>query len=201
MSYFLLSTGPTHFVGVRSGLVKKQDRESFAEATLLLRRASEINDKAEKAVAAERRAGWAEGYAAGAAAAGGELKQALSSFSAAVSDIADAHSRSVVEAAYAATVAIIGQFDDSALVDRIVRQVIAQQKDIDGIHILVSPQVHAQLLASTNGEPVIPIVSDPDLGLTDCHVVTANGRIIASLPVQLAVLRERWGMTVEATTA
>lgn len=198
MSYFLLPTGPSHIVGAENGLIKKHELEAFTEAASLLRRASEIHDQANAKAAAARDAAWAEGYAAGAAAANDELKQQLLRFADAVTNIADLHSRHVAEAAYAATAAIIGDFSDSKLVGRMAEAVVAKQQDISGIHILVNPDVYAQLAGSTKSEPSPPFASSTDLGPTDCHVVTANGRIIANLSVQLAVLRERWGISAEA---
>ncbi len=198
MSYFMLPAGTQHLVGSFSPLIKRKDRQAFGDAVSLLHHASSISESSEAALDAARRAAWAEGYAAGVANAQEDLCQELSKFSDAISDIMDMHTRNVAEAAYAATIAIIGEFEDSELVQRIAAQVIAKQKEHDGITILVNPDVYVQLLASMENRSPIPVEASDNLGPGDCHVITANGRIIASLSVQLAVLRDRWGIETKA---
>ena len=194
----MLPAGAQYSVGSASPLIKRKDRQAFTEAASLLHHASSISENSEAALDSARQAGWNEGYAAGAAAAQQDLAKELSKFSDAVSAISDLHASNVAEAAYAAVTAIIGEFEDSELVGRIAAQVIAKQKEHDGIIIQVSPDVCAQLTASMDGGSSAPIEANDDLGPGDCLVITANGRIIASLSVQLTVLRDRWGVTTKA---
>jgi flagellar biosynthesis/type III secretory pathway protein FliH len=198
MSYFMLPFGGRHLVGSASPLIKHKDRQAFTDSASLLRHAISISESSEAALDKARQAAWTEGYTAGAAAAQQDLSKELNKFSDAASAVADLHARNVAEAAYAATIAIIGEFEDSELVERIAAQVIAKQKEHDGITIQVSSDVCAQLAASMDGESSIPIEANDNLGPGDCHIITANGRIIANLSVQLAVLRDRWGIETKA---
>jgi flagellar biosynthesis/type III secretory pathway protein FliH len=196
MSYVILSAGNGNIVGTTSPLIKRADREVFADAHALLRRASAIADEAYKTAEIARQEAAEQGYAEGAAKAEAELKTALRRFADATAQIEELYSQQVAEAAYAATTAIIGELDDEQLVKRLVAQVLVKQKEQQGLSVQVSPDVQPKLdgLFDSDEGDNIAVVANPELGPTECHIMTANGRIIASLPVQLAVLRERWGL-------
>lgn len=194
MSYFIMPAGSRYLAGSHSPLIKKNERAKFADAVALLREASEISDGAEAALESARQEAWAQGYAEGCAAAQNDLNTALRTFIEAVIAVEKLHAANVAEAAYAATVAMIGEMEDSTVAGLIATQVIAKQKERDGISILVSTDNHARLTSSQQDMESLAVVANPDLGPTDCHVITANGRIIADLTIQLAVLRDRWGI-------
>jgi flagellar biosynthesis/type III secretory pathway protein FliH len=198
MSYFLLADGNAHNAGSSTPLIKKAEREAFANAATLLRRVHSIASDTDATIDAARQEAVQTGYAAGLAAAQHELAEAMRGFADAIARIEEYHTAQVAEAAYAATVAIIGELDDGPLVARLVSQVLASQKEQTGLAIHVAPWLQPKLEGQL-GE--LPVVANPELGSTDCHVITANGRIIASLPVQLAVLRDRWGLSDEEASA
>ncbi len=197
MSFFLIPAGETPMLGSTSPLIKKRERAAFVDAAELLahtrRIAASTNSIAEDA----RAQAIGEGRAEGAAAAQADLDTALHGFADAVRRIEEWHSAQVAEAAYAATTAIIGSFDDETLVTRLVTQVLARQKVQNGLSIQVAPDLEPRLAGIFGEDGGLPVVANPDLGPNECHVMTANGRIIASLPVQLAVLRERWGIDTQ----
>lgn len=191
MSYFLLSDGKASMAGSTTPLIKKAERQAFVDAAALLRRANGIAADTDAGNEAARQEAVREGYAEGLAAAEAETDRALHGFTDAIARIEEHHSAQVAEAAYAATVAVIGELEDQALVARLVAQVLAKQKEASGLAVHVAPELQLRL-AGLFGD--LPVLANPELGPADCHVMTANGRIIASLPVQLAVLRERWGL-------
>lgn len=197
MSYFIMPAGSRYVAGSHSPLIKKNERAQFADAVELLREASEISYGAEAALESARKEAWAQGYAEGCAAAQHDLNTALRTFIEAVIAVEKLHAANVAEAAYAATVAMIGEMEDSTVAGLIATQVIAKQKKRDGIRILVSPDNYERLTASQQDMKSLSVAANPDLGPTDCHVITENGRIIADLAIQLAVLRSRWGIKDE----
>lgn len=191
MSYFLLSDSTSSILGSTSPLIKKAERQAFVDASALLSRANAIAADASTEINAARLEAEREGYAAGLAAAETETELAMQGFAESIARIEQHHVAQVAEAAYAAAVAIIGDFKDEALVARLVLQVLAKQKDSSGLSVHVAPQWQPKL-SGRFGD--LPVIASATLGPTECHVKTANGTIIASLPVQLGVLRERWGV-------
>jgi flagellar biosynthesis/type III secretory pathway protein FliH len=194
MSYFLLAAGKAHIAGINTSLVKKAERQTFVDAAALLRRASSIASDTDATIEAARQEAVQTGYAAGLAAAENELAEAMHGFADAIARIEQYHAAQVAEAAYAATVAIIGELENGPLVRRLVSQVLARQKEQTGLTVHVAPELLPALEAALGN---VPVIANPKLGRNECHVITANGRIIASLPVQLAVLRDRWGLKAE----
>jgi flagellar biosynthesis/type III secretory pathway protein FliH len=195
MSYHIVLAGNGHMVGATSPLIKKAEREAFVDATSLLRRANAIGAEVDASAETARLRAAQQGYAEGAAMAEVELETARRHFADATAQIEEHYAQQVAEAAYAATVAIIGELEDDQLVRNLVSQVLAKQKQAHGLSVHVSPELQPPLGGLFDTEDgSIAVVANPDLGPTECHIMTANGRIIASLPVQLAVLRERWGL-------
>jgi flagellar biosynthesis/type III secretory pathway protein FliH len=191
MSYFLLADRNAGVAGSTTPLVKKADRQSFIDAAALLARARAVAGNVEASVEAAQAEAVRQGYTRGAVAAEAELAEAMRGFADAIARIEDHHAAQVAEAAYAATVAILGEYDDEQLVARLVGKVLASQKEAEGLSIHVAPALHSKL-SGVFGD--LPVVADPELGVGECHAMTANSRIIASLPVQLAALRDRWGL-------
>jgi flagellar biosynthesis/type III secretory pathway protein FliH len=195
MSYLILPAGNGHMVGAASPLIKKAEREAFVDATTLLRRANAIADEACASAETARLRAAQQGYAEGAAMAEAELETAHRHFAVVIAQIEELYTQQVAEAAYAATVTIIGELEDDQLVKKLVLQVLAKQKEEHGLCVHVAPELQPKLDGLFETEDgSIAVVANPDLGPAECHIITANGRIIASLPVQLAVLRERWGL-------
>ncbi len=194
MSYFLLSDGKAGIAGSSTPLIKKKDRQSFVDAIALLRQSRAMADSVNAQVETARNDAMHQGYADGAAAAEADLAAALQGLAESAERIEAHYAAQVAEAAYAATVAIIGDLEDSERVARLVSKAIAGQKDRTGLSVQVSPELQPGLAALLSESGSIPVVANASLGASECHVITANGRIIASLPVQLSVLRQRWGL-------
>ncbi|MGL5837625.1 MAG: hypothetical protein ACRCY3_03900 [Sphingorhabdus sp.] len=194
MSYFLFPSADSQLLGSRSPLIKRAERVAFSEAATLLAYAGNIAQSAEAQVENARLEAIEKGHAEGSAKAQTDLDAAIQGFGDAIRQIEALHAEQVAEAAYAATIAIIGELDDKRLVERLVGQVLAKQKDQTGLVVHVAPELQPQLTGLFGEDGTLPVIANSDLAGSECHVMTAKGRIIASLSVQLPVLRERWGL-------
>jgi flagellar biosynthesis/type III secretory pathway protein FliH len=194
MTYFLVTDGHSSLAGSTTPLIKKANRQEFTDAANLLQRVRTMANEADTALDAAKSEAVQQGRAEGMAAAAIEIETALRGFSEAVEQIAQHHAEQVADAAYAATTAIIGELEDTELVARLVSQVLASRKEQQGLAIHVAPALQPRISACLDDTGQLAVIANPELGFGECHVMTPNGRIVASLPVQLAVLRERWGI-------
>jgi flagellar biosynthesis/type III secretory pathway protein FliH len=160
----------------------------------LLREAKRIAAEAEAADTEARRRGYDAGLAQGLAEAERLVAAEAGKFADAIEAIRVEYAAHVADAAFAATTAIIGELNDEDIVARIVALQLARQDENASLQLIVSPSVHAQLQAKLETISGMTILSDPALAPTDCHVMNGQGRIIASLSLQLQMLRERWGL-------
>ncbi len=191
MSFHLISGTP---IASKSPLIKACDVPAVADAAALLKEARRIAADAERADAEARRAGYDAGLAQGLAEAERLIAAEAEKFAEAVEAIRTEYAAHVAEAAYAATIAIIGELDDADVVSRIVDLQLARQDDLANLQLVLSPAVYADLAAKLKENSAVTILADPALAPTDCHVISGQGRIIASLSLQLQMLRERWGL-------
>jgi flagellar biosynthesis/type III secretory pathway protein FliH len=196
MSFHLIEGTP---IASQSPLIKARDVPAFTAAAALLREARRIAADAEAADAEARRAGYGAGLAEGLAEAERLIAAEAGKFAEAIEAIRKDYTAHIAEAAYAATVAIIGELDDVETVSRIVALQLARQDDSANLQLILSPSVHTELTAKLGENSAVTILADPALAPTDCHVISGQGRIIASLSLQLQMLRERWGLDQDST--
>lgn len=196
MSFHLIEGTP---IASQSPLIKARDVPAFTAAAALLHEARRIAADAEAADAEARRAGYDAGLAEGLAEAGRLIAAEAGKFTEAIEAIRKDYTAHIAEAAYAATVAIIGELDDAETVSRIVALQLARQDESANLQLILSPSVHAELTAKLGENSAVTILADPALAPTDCHVISGQGRIIASLSLQLQMLRERWGLDQDST--
>jgi type III secretion protein L len=195
MSFHLIEGTP---LASASLLIKAHDVADFVDAAALLREARRIAADADAADAEARRAGYDAGLAQGLAEAERLIAAEAGKFAEAINAIRTDYTAQVAEAAYAATIAIIGDLDDAEIVSRIAALQLARQDDNAALQLTVAPSVHAELQEGPGTNSGVAILADPTLAATDCHVMNGQGRIIASLSLQLQMLRERWGLDAEA---
>jgi flagellar biosynthesis/type III secretory pathway protein FliH len=77
---------------------------------------------------------------------------------------------------------------------RVVDRTLARLDTETPVTIDVAPALAGDLRAHLAALTHVSITQNPDLGPTDCHIMTASGRIIASLSVQFDALAARWGL-------
>jgi flagellar biosynthesis/type III secretory pathway protein FliH len=175
-------------------LIKAREVANFADAAALLREAKRVAAEAEAADTEARRSGYDAGLAQGLAEAERLVVAEAGKFAEAIEAIRAEYAAHVADAAFAATTAIIGELNDAEIVSRIVALQLARQDENASLQLIVSPSVHAQLQAKLGNSTGLTVLSDAALAPTDCHVMNGQGRIIASLSLQLQMLRERWGL-------
>jgi flagellar biosynthesis/type III secretory pathway protein FliH len=194
MSLFLLAVTEGQAVGSSSALIKAHERQDF-ETALQLLAASQIRQKeSQAAFEAARKAGYEQGLVAGQQAVEQSfLDQAANSAKQIVAH-AEQRQREIAEAALAATKAILGSVEPDVLVPAMVDQVMGRIDSGNPVTILIHP-MHADAISTRLlGNSDIEITADPAFGPTDCEIITADGRIVASLSVQIETLSQRWGV-------
>jgi flagellar biosynthesis/type III secretory pathway protein FliH len=169
---------------------------------LLALQSQRESDGVRLAVAADRArdAGYAEGFAAGRAAAREQLAQAQLEL-----EFAAQRERGILRRQTEASVATLalevvrklaGEIDAGELVAALARQAVRQLLDDEPVTLLVHPamaeRVRAQADAQDAHGPAVAVQEDPTLAPLDCRLVTRSGTTLAGLDVQLRRLEAAW---------
>jgi flagellar biosynthesis/type III secretory pathway protein FliH len=178
-------------------VVKAYERTAFADAVSVLVETRYLRERAQADAEAARN----DGRRAGLDEAKAESRHAIAAGLADIARNIDAHAESrradIAEAAFAAAHAIVGELDKSEAMRRVVDRTLARLDTETPVTIDVAPVLAAELRTHVAALNHVSITENPDLGPTDCHIVTASGRIIASLSVQFDALAARWGLKKE----
>jgi flagellar biosynthesis/type III secretory pathway protein FliH len=193
MSFFLTASG----IATSSPLIKGHERAQFVDALSLLDAARTQAAAIDAEVISARQQARDEGFAQGLAEAEACIASEIGKLTEAQSMIRAEHEARVAEAAFAAVTAIIGTMDESDIVNRIVTNQLAAKAQTDRLRISVAPQMVSALAAQISCYEGCELVADPDLTTTACRLTTGDGRIVADLSLQLATLRQRWGLKEE----
>ncbi len=194
MSLFLI---PDSDLALESPLIKARDREQFTDALNLLAAAKAQTRAVEARVVEQTQHGYDAGMAQGLADAEAMLAQEITSFAEATARYRRDLEARVAEAAFAATVAVIGTIDDATVVSAIVRQQLAKRDADEALTVAVAPSAIEQVSPYLTGSPNVTLIADPAMASTDCRITAAEGRIVADLSLQLDMLRQRWGLAAE----
>jgi flagellar biosynthesis/type III secretory pathway protein FliH len=193
MSFFLINTGDQS-LGSNSALIKKQDRQNFIDSMDMLSHAGALRAKAEATYAAEAERGYADGFATGHEAIESEFLAEIQKLAASIDANATARREEIANVAFAAAQAIVGAIDQTEAVRGIVDQVIKRSDSGQVATVHLNPE-KCDVLRQLGGFPeTVELVANPALGPTDCEIVTANGKIIASMELQFAALAQRWAV-------
>jgi flagellar biosynthesis/type III secretory pathway protein FliH len=190
MSYFLMQNG----LAAQSPLIKAKERSHFVDALSLLDIARQKADTIEAMTEAARAQAYEEGFAKGLEHAEVCLLDEIGKFAAAVHMLQADYEARVAEAAFAATSAIIGSFEDADNVSRIINTQLTKRAGDENIRIHLAPHVASTVAQTLADKDNIEIVAEADLCGTDCRIATGDGRIVADLSLQLESLRQRWGL-------
>lgn len=191
---FALQAGD-HVVTSPSGLLKADDRTVFSDALSLLEEARAVRDKAAADAELARVRGYAEGRETGLATVEDHLATSIADLARGIDEELAARRADIAAAALAAARAIIGTFDEAEGTARIAARAVDRVAAGESIVIAVAPRTASAVGEAMKDRPHVTIREDPDAGPLDCVVHTANGRIIASLSLQLEALAARWGVT------
>jgi flagellar biosynthesis/type III secretory pathway protein FliH len=196
MSFFLINVGDQS-LGSNSPLIKKQDRQNFIDSMAMLSHAGVLKAKAEATYSAEAERGYTDGFATGQQAIQSEFLAEIQKLAASIDANAIARREEIASVAFAAAQAIVGAIDQTEAVRGIVDQVIKRSEAGQAFTVHLNPE-KCEALRQLGGFPeTVELVANSDLGPTDCEIVTANGKIIASMELQFAALAQRWA--VDAT--
>jgi flagellar biosynthesis/type III secretory pathway protein FliH len=194
VSFHLAYADDGALLDISRPVVKAHERIAFAEAIGVLTETKLRRDRA----LADAEAALNDGRRAGLEEAKAEARQAIAAGLANIANDIDAHAESrradIAEAAFAAARAIVGELEVSETMRRVVDRTLARLDTETPIIIDVAPAMAADLRSHVAALTHVSITENPDLGPTDCHVITASGRIIASLSVQFDALAARWGL-------
>jgi flagellar biosynthesis/type III secretory pathway protein FliH len=171
---------------------------------LLALQSQRESDGVRVAVASDRArdAGYAEGFAAGCAAARKQLAQAQLEL-----ELAAQRERSILRRQTEASVATLalevvrklaGEIDAAELVAALARQAVRQLLDDEPVTLVVHPQMAERVRAQADAGPqdahgpAVAVQEDPTLAPLDCRLVTRSGTTLAGLDVQLRRLEAAW---------
>lgn len=176
-------------------IVKAHERTAFADAVEVLAETKALRSRA----LADGEAARDDGRSAGLEEAKAEARQvvaaSLTDVAATINAHAEARRADIAEAAFAAARAIIGDLDDTDVMQRIVDRTLARLDGDKPVTIEVAPAVANALTKHTEALDHVTVTENPDFGPTDCRIHSAQGQIIASLSVQFNALAARWGLT------
>jgi flagellar biosynthesis/type III secretory pathway protein FliH len=193
MSYFLLNIGQ-QALATKSPLIKAQECADFSNAAELLCNIEHLKTQTDAAYSDAQKQGYADGLAAGIDAVKAEFRAEIEQFAKAISSAEASRHEQIAAAAIAGAQAIVGAIDQTEAMRGIISQVLKRIDKDQAITVHIHAD-HASALQENGEFPSnITLVSNPSLGPTDCEIVSANGKIIANMELQLAGLAQRWGV-------
>jgi flagellar biosynthesis/type III secretory pathway protein FliH len=193
MSYFLINSGDQS-IGTNSPLIKSRDRQNFNDAIVLLQHAKAVKTETETAYAAANDRGYSDGVAAGRSAIEAEFLAEMQKIFASIEANEAARHEQIATLAFAAAQAIVGAIDQTDAVRGIVNQVIKRNESQHAITVHLNPE-KCEALRNLDAFPkTVELIANTNLGPTDCEIVSANGKIIASMKLQFAALAKRWSV-------
>ncbi len=192
MSRFaILSVNDRPVVTATNPLIKKHELYHFEDAVALLTAAEAARNQVDITAKAVREEGYAAAHAEASDAFASTLTEQLRSFSASLEQFEEQRRTDIANAAFAAVQMIIGEIPDTDIIRGLVNKTLERLGDQDIIAVHLAPATAHNMGALAKD---CQIIADPDLGPFDCHVLTAQSRIVASLSVQLDTLAGRWGV-------
>lgn len=172
-----------------SARVAKGDVEAFVSSVALLERGKTLHDEAQIAATQAEQAGYERGKQAALA----EMREALGK---ALADLArgfaaenERRDHDTVAAAMQVVARILGDLDDARIITGLASEAL-RKAGAGAVTITVAPQ----WVDTVGTQMGLTVNADPALDPFGCRVESNDGRIIADLEIQLAALRERWGL-------
>jgi flagellar biosynthesis/type III secretory pathway protein FliH len=194
MSFHLAYADSHSLLTSDRAVVKRSDRIPFCDALALLQETSIIRSQtlavADKAREEARREGLNEARLA----AHETVANGLADIATAIEAHAESRRADIAEAAFAAARAIIGEMDNTDVMERIVDRAIARLGKDAPLTIEIAPALRKAIDQHIAGLKHVTIVEQPGFEPTDCRILTDTGQIVASLSVQFDALATRWGL-------
>lgn len=194
MTYHLVHADDAALLFSERAVIKRDERQSFADAVALLGAVREAQARAVQAADAARH----EAYSAAFEGAGAEvndlLAREIAQFAASIDAQEQARRSDIAEAALAAVQAVLGELDDAVLMPALVARALDRLQPQGAVIVAVAPDMAEKVAARLEALTEVTILPDPALGPHDCAIRTEQGQVIASLSVQLETLAKRWGV-------
>jgi flagellar biosynthesis/type III secretory pathway protein FliH len=194
VTFHLIHADDATLLSSERAIIKRGDRAEIFAAADALRSARDIRAKAKADSEMLREQARAEGLAEADTTVRAMMTEAIGELAETVDQHLAARRREIAEAAYAATRAIIGELDDTELVQRLVDRAL---KQIDGkapLTIEVAAALRDAVAVHLAGNDHVQVVAGQGFHLTDCRIMSGKGIIVASLSVQIEALAARWGI-------
>lgn len=190
---FALRAG-RHALNGGSPLLKAYDAQSFSDAAALLVEAQAIRDRALADAEVARAEAVAEGRAAGLGEVRDRHAEALAVLADGIGEELVGRRADIAAAAYAGARAIVGSLDEAEVTARMASRAVDKIAKNEEIVIAVAPGMAAAVRDRMSMRAGVSVREDPGAAPLDCVLHTGDGRIIASLSLQLDALAARWGV-------
>ena len=175
-------------------VIKRRDRVPFVDALTLLRETTALRDQARAEADTARDAARLEGLAEARLAAHDIVASSLADVATAIDAHAETRRADIAAAAFAAARAIIGEMDETDVMQRIVDRTMARLDGDKPVAIEVAPALVTALTNHTADLAHVTVTENPDFGPTDCRILSTHGQIVANLSIQFDALAARWGL-------
>jgi flagellar biosynthesis/type III secretory pathway protein FliH len=175
-------------------VIKAADRQSFADAIDMLQSVRALKDEVEADIAVRSATAAEEGRQSGYAAVTDIVSNAIKDFAIQIAAFEAERREEIASAAYAAVRAIIGDLDGEALARGLVTASLARIEGEAPLVLELSATMAERIAPDFADRSNLTIRANEMLGAHDCHLLSAQGRIIADLNVQLDTLAKRWGV-------
>ncbi len=194
MTFHLILDADTPAIAVGKTIIKANERANFREAVDLLTEVRALRAASADHVEQARSDAYTTGYAAGMAQAEAQIETMLTAITRQFEQFSTDRREDIARAAYAAVRAIIGTLDDEELITRLVATSLARIDSEAPVTVEVAPAAADRLADNLGAMAHVTIRANDALGPTDCTLLGPQGRIVASLSVQMDALSERWGV-------
>lgn len=194
MTYHLVHADDAALLFSERAVIKRDERQSFADAVALLGAVREAQARAVQTADAAREEAYAGALAEARAEIDNVLAGEIAQFAASIDAQAQARRNEIAEAALAAVRAVLGELDDAMLMPALVARALDRLQPQGAVIVAVAPDMAEKVAARLEALPEVSILPDPALGAQDCAIRTEQGQVIASLSVQLETLAKRWGV-------
>ena len=192
MTALLLAGGRA--VVLESPLVRASDAVAVRSSAELLAQAELVVAHARAEADGVRAQAEAEGRRSALAEAEATVRETLVTLAERVDDALAERRADIAAAALAATRAILGTLEEAEVVGRLADGVLARAGDEERVVVRVAAAQAAAVAQRLAHRPFVTVEADVAAGPFACSLATADGTVVADLPVQLAALADRWGV-------
>jgi type III secretion protein L len=197
MTFYLVHRDGKALVATDRPLLKAREADRLGQASALLARAEALEAQSRQRRDAAEKAAREQGFAQGLDEGRKAFVGAVTGLTAQIEAWRQTQEREVAALALAALRRMVDDIGEDAMMVGVARRAVAAVANGSEAQVHVAPELVDVLGAAFTGDESLSGVAirpDPDLAPHQCRVVTAEGRIIADLAVQLAEIEKRWSL-------